>query len=156
MPPLGDRRPLALFAEMQSLLPRDANILFNAIFLCRLPERIRLALVDKGEILPGDLALAADLLQHSDVTLAASITLAPPIASPAPVNMVYTPPRRQQSRSPPQRRCPISPRRPFPTPHRSRPPLPWPPSGSTLCFYHYNFDRLARRCQPPCSWQGNE
>ncbi len=32
MPPLGDRRPSALFAEMQSLLPRDANVLFNPCF----------------------------------------------------------------------------------------------------------------------------
>jgi hypothetical protein len=38
MPLLGDRRPSALFAEMQALLPRDANILFNALFLRRLPD----------------------------------------------------------------------------------------------------------------------
>jgi hypothetical protein len=78
MPPLGDRYPSVLFAEMQSLLPRDANILFNAIFLRRLPESIRLALVDKGEILPGELAAAADLLQNSAATLAASVNPAPP------------------------------------------------------------------------------
>ncbi len=40
LPPLGDRRPSALFTEMQSLLPRDANVLFNAMFLRRLPEAI--------------------------------------------------------------------------------------------------------------------
>jgi hypothetical protein len=34
MAPLGDHRPSALFAEMQqSLLPRDANVLLNALFL---------------------------------------------------------------------------------------------------------------------------
>jgi hypothetical protein len=30
---LGDRRPSALFAEIQALLPRDANLLFNTLFL---------------------------------------------------------------------------------------------------------------------------
>jgi hypothetical protein len=38
MGPLGDRRPSALFAEMHSLLPQDANVLFNAVYLPCLPE----------------------------------------------------------------------------------------------------------------------
>ncbi len=63
LPPLGDRRPSALFAEMQSLLPRDANV-FNTMFLRRLPEAMRTALADRGEVLPGELAAAADLLQR--------------------------------------------------------------------------------------------
>jgi hypothetical protein len=32
LPPLWDHRPSALFAEMQALLPRDANILFDTLF----------------------------------------------------------------------------------------------------------------------------
>jgi hypothetical protein len=110
MPPLGDRRPSALFAELQSLLPRDANVLFNAIFLHCLPERMRLALVNKCELLPVDLAAASDLLQHSN---AASIVAAQPTASSAPVNAVYTPPRRPQSCSPPPSNLTSS---PFPHP----------------------------------------
>jgi hypothetical protein len=34
-------------------------------------------------------------------------------------------------------------------------PLPQPPASSTLCFYHYHFQRQARKCQSPCTWQGN-
>ncbi len=36
LPPLGDCRPSALFAEIQSLLPCDTNMLFNATFPRRL------------------------------------------------------------------------------------------------------------------------
>ncbi len=53
LPLLGDRRPSMLFAEMQSLLPRDANVLFNAMFLRRLPEAMRTALVDRGDRIGG-------------------------------------------------------------------------------------------------------
>jgi hypothetical protein len=158
MAPLGDRRPSALFAEMHSLLPQDANVLFNAIYLRCLPESMRAALADRGELLPGDLAAAADLLHHtsrpSAATIAAATPLPPSPPPPLPVSAVHNPGRRFQSRSP-NRRRPFSPQRRPPTPHRSRNPLPRPPPGHALCFYHYNFGRQARRCQPPCSWQGN-
>jgi hypothetical protein len=158
MPPLGDRRPSALFSEMQALLPKDANILFNAIYLRRLPDYMRIALTDRGELLPGDLPAAADLLQHSAPTPAATIAAvsAPPQPPIAAVHAVPAPFHCRQSRSPTPRRRPLSPPRWFPTPHRSRAPLLRPPANSGLCFYHYNFGRQARRCQPPCNWQGNE
>jgi hypothetical protein len=159
MGPLGDRRPSALFAEMHSLLPQDANVLFNAIYLRCLPDYMRAALADRGELLPGDLAVAADLLHHSTRPSAATIAAATPLpSSPSPslsVAAVSAPTRRFQSRSPNRRRR-FSPQRRQPTPHCSRNPLPRPPPGNHLCFYHYNFGRQARRCQPPCSWQGNE
>jgi hypothetical protein len=158
MAPLGDRRPSALFAEMHSLLPQDANVLFNAIYLRCLPDSMRAALADRGELLPGDLAAAADLLHHtsrpSAATIAAATPLPPSPPPPLSVSAVQNPSRRFQSRSP-NRRRPFSPQRRPPTPHRSRNPLPRPPPGHALCFYHYNFGRQARRCQPPCSWQGN-
>jgi hypothetical protein len=59
---LGDRRPSALCAEMQALLPRDANVLFNALFLRCLPEPMRSTLADRDELPPGELAAATDLL----------------------------------------------------------------------------------------------
>jgi hypothetical protein len=157
MGPLGDRRPSVLFAEMHSLLPHDANVLFNAIYLRCQPESMRAALADRGELLPGDLAAAADLLHQSArpsaATIAAAVPL-PPSPPPSVAAAVYAPPRRFQSRSPNRRRR-FSPQRRPPTPHRSRNPLPRPPPGNNLCFYHYNFGQQARRCQPPCSWQGN-
>jgi hypothetical protein len=88
LPPLGDRRPSELFAEMQALLPRDANILFNAMFLRRLPETMRMALAGRGELLPRDLAAAADLLQQSTPAIAAYVTTAPTpaLSPPTPVH----------------------------------------------------------------------
>jgi hypothetical protein len=149
MAPLGDCRPSALFAEMHSLLPQDANVLFNAIYLHCLPESMRAALADRGELLPGDLAAAADLLHHSTRPSAATIAAATPLPpSPPPslsVATVHTPSRRFQSRSPNRRRR-FSPQRRPPTPHRSRNPLPRPPPGNSLCFYHFNFGHQARRC----------
>jgi hypothetical protein len=105
LPPLGDRRPSALFAEMQSLLPRDANVLFNAMFLCRLPEAMRTALADRGEVLPGELAAAADLLLHTAPLPVAALAPAvpapatPPVLSGQTVSAVQ-PSRRATSPSP--------------------------------------------------------
>ncbi len=99
LPPLGDRRPSALFAEMQSLLPRDANILFNALFVRRLPDFMRIALTDRGELLPGDLAAAADLLQHFAPAPAAMVAAvsSPPQLLPPAVHAIQPPFRRRQS-----------------------------------------------------------
>jgi hypothetical protein len=87
MPSLGDRRPSAMFAEMQALRPEDANVLFHAIFLRRLPEAIRNALIDRRKIEPRELAAAADLLLHT--TPATVAAAAPerftPTAAPTPV-----------------------------------------------------------------------
>jgi hypothetical protein len=44
---------------MQALLPADANILFNAHYLRRLPESMQNALAGKGELPPCELAEAA-------------------------------------------------------------------------------------------------
>ena len=51
-PPLGDRHVLTMFSDMQALLPADANTLFNAHFLRRLPESMQNALAGKGELKP--------------------------------------------------------------------------------------------------------
>jgi hypothetical protein len=102
MPPLGDCHPSALFAEMQALLPREANVLVNAIFLRRLPEFICIALTDRGELLPGELAAAADLLQHSTPATAASIAAISSPPQPPAVHAVQLHFRRRQSHSPSQ------------------------------------------------------
>lgn len=68
---------------MQSLLPRETNILFNALFLRSLPESMRPTLADQGELPPGELEAAANLLQHTVAPLAASVT-APTQPPPEP------------------------------------------------------------------------
>jgi len=158
-PPLGDRHVLTLFSDMQALLPADANILFNAHFLRRLPESMQSALVGKGELPPRELAEAAALLPHPALAAAVPAHQTVPLPpSPPPLIAQARPPyRRSQSRSPSRSRrgpSPASTRnqaRPS-TPRPARRQLPQPPPSSSYCFYHYNFGGGARRCQPPCSW----
>jgi hypothetical protein len=145
---------------MQALLPADANILFNAHYLRRLPESMQNALVSKGELPPRELAEAAAHLPHPQMAAygpAHLSVLLPP--SPPPLIAQARPPyRRSQSRSPGRSRRGASPasarnqNRP-PTPCPARRQLPQPPPSSSDCFYHYNFGGEARRCQPPCSWR---
>jgi hypothetical protein len=131
MSPLGDRRPSALFADMQSLLPRDANVLFNALFLRCLPEQMRITHTDRGELPPGELAAAADLLQHSmpltvaAVQSAAHAGIAADASAPPVVNAI-NPHCRRFSPSPNAfRRQPSTPhhRNGSPGRRRSRHPL---------------------------------
>ena len=98
-PPLGDRHVLTLFSDMQALLPADANTLFNAHFLRRLPESMQNALVGKGELPPRELAEAAALLPHP--ALAAAVPAAASAhssgvtaLSPEPVPLSQPPPPR--------------------------------------------------------------
>jgi hypothetical protein len=159
-PPLGDRHVLTLFSDMQALLPADANTLFNAHFLRRLPESMQNALVGKGELPPRELAEAAALLPHPALAAAVPVHQIVPLPpSPPPLIAQARPPfRRSQSRSPSRPRRGFSPASSYrsqarpSTPRPARRQLPQPPPSSTYCFYHFNFGGGARRCQPPCSW----
>jgi hypothetical protein len=59
LPPMGDRHPLAYLSDIMALLPADGNLLVNAIFLRGQTEAIRVALADKAELPPFELAQAA-------------------------------------------------------------------------------------------------
>ena len=161
-PPIGDRHPLTLYSDMQALLPQDANILFNALYLRRLPDAWQHSLAGRGELPPHELAAAAATLpRQPSAAMAAAVQpahlLAPLPPSPPPVAAaVYVPGRRQPSRSPSRARrsaTPLgrsSPRRPPPGHQKS--PLRRPPPDAGVCWYHYNFGRRARRCESPCNF----
>ena len=163
---LGDRRATDLYVLMQSLLPSDANVLFNALFIRILPEHIRQHLVERGECHPRELAVAADqLLNATPVPAFAASAAVSSAAAPLPAAAASWRPSNRNARSPVRRRD-STPFRPA-SPSRRRPPfqkqrsssprrLQQPPSSCTTCFYHYNFGREARKCQAPCSWQENE
>ncbi len=109
-PPLGDRHDLTLFSDMQALLPADANILFNAHFLRRLPESMQSALVGKGELPPRELAEAAALLPRPALAAAVPVHQTMPLPSPPPLIAQARPPyRRSQSCSPSRSRRGSSP-----------------------------------------------
>jgi hypothetical protein len=66
---------------MQSLLAHDVNILFTAMFLNCLPKTMCTTLADRGELLPCEVAAAADLLQH---TVPLPVAAVEPAAVPSP------------------------------------------------------------------------
>jgi hypothetical protein len=64
---------------MQALLPTDANILFNAHYLHRLPESMQNALAGKGELPPHELAKAPPLLPHPQMMASVPVHLVTPL-----------------------------------------------------------------------------
>jgi hypothetical protein len=159
-PPMGARTPLALFTDMQRLVPPQADTLLNALFLQRLPDRLRDALADRGHLAPKDLAAAAHTIYSSypAAVVAALATESPRITtittgSPAPPLGVAAVAGRGPTRG---RRLSKSPARRSTTPRRrGRDSRSHSPS-SDICWYHANFGSRAQRCAPPCRWQGNE
>ena len=144
LPPLGDRHPAALFAEIMALVPEDGNILLNAIFLRLLPESMRAILNDRGHLPPRELAEAAALLHHpgADTATAESSTIA--AARPSNHRTPSRSPNRGNRRQTPHRGA---------SPDHDRRPLQEPPASSDLCFYHYHFQSKAKRCRKPCAWR---
>jgi hypothetical protein len=95
-PPLGDRNIVAHYSQMRSLIPVDADVLFNAIFLCTLPPHISTALADRAELPSAELAAAQ--MQHT-VTAQASIAAATPLP-PSPPPSISAAPSQHYGRSP--------------------------------------------------------
>jgi hypothetical protein len=154
-PPLGDRNIAAHYSHMRSLIPIDADVLFNALFLRSLPPHISTALADRAELPSQELAAAAAQMQHT-VTAQAAVAAATPLPpSPPPsVSAVSSqrygrsPGRSSASRgrqsTPYRRRSASSDRRRSPAQSGNR----------RLCWYHQQFGRRARRCETEnCDWE---
>ena len=126
---LGDLRPSQLLDAMMALLPpgEPPGILFQALFMQRLPVDMRDHLVAANLENPREMAILADRMWDSRSDKAATVA-AVRGASPA-----------ERGRDRHQR----SPRRRAHTPH---------PDG--LCFFHGRFGAKAHRCSPPCTWTG--
>jgi hypothetical protein len=139
---------LALYEEMRALFPQDINILFNAIFLRGLPEAMRATLaVQHGHSPLNELAAAASLLQYisrSGIAVAATSATA---TAAVPQGRSGSPSRRRQS---------VVINLPQTSSHRRHRQQQLPQPSSSFCFYHCKFGRLARHCQPPCTWPLNE
>jgi hypothetical protein len=156
-PALGDRRPIQLFADMHQHVPETGDTLLNALYLQRLPERLRVALTDKCHLPPRQLAEAAELMfdnmpETAIAAMAVETKAFLPVGAaasvPAPTVAAATPRAgstgRWRGRSPARRPA---------TPGRQRRFTRTPSPASTLCWYHYNFKSRANRCQAPCSWR---
>jgi len=149
-PPLGDRRPSKMMNDMLHQLPpgEKPTLLFNAVFLRRLPAGLRQVLATQKHETACALGAAADVLWdagRSSQLGISSIDAGRPSQGGASghshasrdeddIHAVPAAPNRR-GRSPP---CAAHNR--VQTPGR-------------LCFYHQDED--ASKCSPPCSWTGN-
>jgi hypothetical protein len=97
-PPLGDRNIAAHYSQLRSLIPADADVLFNAIFLRTLPAHISTDLADRAELPSAELAVAAAQMQHT-VAAQAAVAAATPLPPSLPPSVSAAPSQRY-SRSP--------------------------------------------------------
>jgi hypothetical protein len=154
-PPLGDRNIAAHYSQLRSLIPADADVLFNAIFLRTLPAHISTALASKAELPSAELAAAASQMQHT-VAAQAAVAAATPLP-PSPPPSVSAAPAQRYGRSPGRS---TAPRGRQTTPYRRRSTSsdrrrsPARSGGRRLCWYHQKFGRQARRCETQhCDWE---
>jgi hypothetical protein len=145
-PPLGDRNIAAHYSQMRSLIPADADALFNALFLHSLPPHISTALVDRAELPSADLAATAQM-QHT-VSTQAAVAAATPLPS-SPMPSVSAAPSQRYGRSPSRPAAPRG-RQPTPYPRRStssdRRCSPARSGSRHLSWYHQKFGRQAQHC----------
>ena len=125
-PGLGDLRPSQLLDSMMALLPagEPAGVLFQALFLQRLPADMRDHLVAGDFHSPRDMAAVADRMWDSRSERPAVVSA---VRGSSPAST------RNRRRSPARRREPT-------------------PAG--LCFFHGRFGVKAHKCEPPCTWTG--
>jgi hypothetical protein len=131
-PGLGDSRPSQLMNEMQALLPpgEHAGLLFQALYLRRLPVSMREQLGARKFENARELAATADLLWD------ARNAGASPALAAVEVDAVGT--ARTASRRPDRR-----------SGARSHQP---PAVGAGYCRLHAQWGAAAHRCIKPCSW----
>jgi hypothetical protein len=154
-PPLGDRNIAAHYSQMRSLIPADADVLFNALFLRTLPPHISTALADRAELPSAELAAAATQMQHT-VTAQAALAAATQLP-PSPPPSINAATSQRYGRSPSRSAAP-----------RGRPQTPYRrrstssvrrrsqarSGGRRLCWYHEQFGRRAQHCHTQfCDWE---
>jgi hypothetical protein len=133
-PALGDRTPSKMMDEMLALLPtgEKPSMLFNALFLRRLPATLRQVLATQKYEDPHTLAEAADHLYDSGVHSTAAAAALLPHNSEV---------------------CAVPAARPSRSPTRGSGGRSATPGG--LCWFHAKWADKAIQCKPPCSWSGN-
>ena len=124
--PLGDSKPSALMDEMLALVADHTPcLLFEQLFLERLPEDIRIQLVDTKFDDLRHLARRADALWSSRDMELSSVNATSQRSKSRQANhkSVNKPVRMDNARS-----------------------------RGGLCYYHFTFGEDARQCRQPCSW----
>ena len=128
--PLGDSKPSVLMDQMLALLGSNKPcFLFAQLFLERLPEDIRIQLVDSKFDNPRELAQRADKLWLSrDMATISAVHRNRPLPSKKPKS---------------QPKVQVVPQAPA-----------LQDSSEQVCYYHRIFGEAARKCSQPCTWAG--
>ncbi len=167
--PLGGRRPSELLNVMLELCPAGEweTEFFRANFLQRLPENIRILLLEDQEELRVVAARADRMIAHQSSSTVAAVTSSPPEEESATVAAVAGQPanrggfrprgrgrggrggRSGSSRNNQQQQTQDGQARTDPSPFQAA------LSASGLCRTHFKYGERAFTCFPPCTWQGN-
>ena len=169
--PLGGRKPSELLNIMLELCPAGEweTEFFRANFLQRLPEKIRMLLLDDMEELRVVAARADRLIAHQGIGMVAAVAATQPqaeeepstvaaIGGQAPSRGGFRPRGRgrggrsgrgaarsgQQQLQPQDGQTKTDPS-----------PFQLALSASGLCRTHFKYGERAFTCFPPCTWQGN-
>ena len=175
-PGLGDRRPSQLLQDMRALLPAKEveGVLFQCLFLKRLPDSMSDAILAAALDNVEDMAAMADRLHDKPATTSVSAIAATPPPCCAHVSANNNQ-QRQPSRAGRSGRTGRSPTRSARSPdRRSATPGPggstgfykfkaagqpsgqWVPGAQTdWCALHQFFGGKATNCTSPCAFPGN-
>ena len=146
---LGDRRPSELLAHMLENCPtgEDKTKFFAFFFLHRLPQELRIMLGEDDHADVHAVAAKADRLwalhghrQHGAV---AAVDLADVNAVRGATGGSKRGGARGRGRGAPAAAA------------RNPAPSALARESSGLCFFHWGWGDKAKKCEAPCSWQGN-
>lgn len=153
---LGDRKPTQLLRRLQQLAgdtPGADGAFLRELFLQRLPTNVRMVLAStRSDTTVDELAQLADKIIEVAVPQVASVSAQPNSSSEIESLRAEIASLKQQIHV--LKKVSRRARSPF---RRATSPAPPPPQSSDgVCWYHQTFGDSARKCQPPCSHQGND
>lgn len=154
---LGDRKPSEYLRYMKQLVTDNKAVIessvFRMLFMQRLPEKIRLVLAATQESNLEKIAELADKMSEiSNISSVYAVETKPDEISELRkevselakiMKQLSTSRQRSRSKSPNQNNASRIQRRSTTV-------------TSTMCWYHSKFGASAKRCQQPCSFQGND
>jgi hypothetical protein len=154
LPPLGDRKPSVMLAEMLEFCPAGeaSTAVFAFLFLQRLPREIRVLLSEDD---PADMRAIADkadrlIAMHVPQSHEACAAVAADSRSEEPGVVAAAQAARSRKGKRPQqkalgRRIDLS----------KRGQDQGAPLRTSMCYYHAKFGEQARFCEEGCSWPEN-
>ena len=152
---LGDRKPTQLLRRLQQLAgdtPGADGAFLRELFLQRLPSNVRMVLASTRSDTPiNELAQLADKIIEVAIPEVANVSVQ---STPSELESLRAEIVSLQQQITSLKKASRRAR----SPYRRRPTSPAPPpqSSDEICWYHRTFGDSAKKCQTPCSYQGND